>query len=167
MKTWQLLDVVQLQQVKQGTQRVNKHSSDNWCQKSPPFLWSFVCSEKMFVFCDNSLCLVTGSTGLSLTSQLLSRYYLTESEIEFWLSACDARPSCLFSVIECWGTMFDIVAVNWYLMRIIIRSSSDKSVMICDTQNLRDIDPASQCGARSESFEWDGFSGQLQATLPC
>ena len=135
-----------------GTQRVNKHSSgDNWCQKSPTFLWSFVCSEKMFVFCDrSSLRRVTGrGRTLAWHHSLLSHYYcLTKFEIELWF----------FFVYQhvVWGpaSRYDRVlrdrANVWHCgsklipARIIIRSSSDKSVMICDTLDLRDIDPASQ-----------------------
>ena len=157
MKTWQLLDVVQLKQVKQGTQRVNKHSLDNWCHKSPPFLWSFVCSEKMFVFCDKSSRFVTSSIGLRADITVIVT--LLSHKISDWIVNlsmwCQAQLPLLWDWVmrdrdNVWHCGSKLIPAQ-----IIIRSSSDKSVMICDTQNLRDIDPASQCGGRSESFEWD------------
>ena len=173
--------------MKHGTrgtqQRVNKHSRDNWCQKSLTFLWSFVCSEKNVcvlwqqqpVSCDQQqdynahlfednlhpifkLVWVTiVPTDSSLTSQLLSRYCLSELEIKlcvflFFITACGVRGPAKARRIShiCDWVLRDRDNV-WHCgsklipARIIIRSSSDKSVMICDTQRDRDLAASQRC----------------------
>ena len=172
--------------MKHGTrgtqQRVNKHSRDNWCQKSPTFLWSFVWSEKMFVFCDsNSLCRVTGSKIITHTylkiintpssnwcelqlcrlTQALHHNYChvivsqnlrSNCVFLFFITACGMRGPAKVRRIS---HICDWVLRDWDNVwhcgsklipaRIIIRSSSDKSVMICDTQRDRDLAASQRC----------------------
>ena len=130
-----------------GTQqRVNKHNRDNWCQKTPTFLWSFVCSEKMLLFCDSSSFWPAAAAGDLARHTKRWRYYLTILKIELFFSLylsmwCQAMPQPAVSHL-CDRVLRDRDNV-WHCGRklipawIIIRSSPDKSVMICDSVTLR------------------------------
>ena len=183
--------------MKHGTrgtqQRVNKHSRDNWCQKSLTFLWSFVCSEKNVcvlwqqqpVSCDQQqdynahkfidnleLVWVTIVPYITIIVTLLS--LRTWDRIVFYLfiiTACGVRGPAKARRIShiCYWVLRDRDNV-WHCgsklipARIIIRSSSDKSVMICDTQCDRGLAASQRCG-RLCYLEWVSWFSSLSETI--